>query len=411
MNDQRPIGRRSVLKAAALGAGSLALAACGTPPGTNGPGTAIPSAGATNPPPPAATPNPTAPPAPTLAPLRQRIARLLVVGFRGLTVAAGDPIARAISEDGLGGVILFDRDEVVGVRNVASPEQVAALVDSLRRLAPDRELIVAIDQEGGRVTRLSPKYGFPSVASEEAIGGAGDSAVQAWAEGIAGTLAGVGINLNFAPVVDLNVNPTNPAIGALDRAFSADPAVVSRDAEIETTAHRALAIKTALKHFPGLGSATANTDFGVADVTKTWHDDELDPYRELLGLGLVDVIMAAHVVNGQLDSSAPASLSHKTVTGLLRGQLGWDGVVATDDMGAAAIRQVFGFDEAIGLALNAGDDLLLFANQQDYDAKLATRVIDVIEGLVADGTVAEARIDEAVARVSGLFDAPGADPG
>jgi beta-N-acetylhexosaminidase len=149
----------------------------------------------------------------------------------------------------------------------------------------------------------------------------------------------------------------------------------------------------------------------VADVTKTWRDDELDPYRDLLGLGLVDVIMAAHVVNGQIDASAPASLSHKTVTGMLRGQLGWDGVVATDDMGAAAIREVFGFREAIGLALNAGDDLLVFANQHLYDANLATKVIDAIEGLVGDGTVSERRIDEAIARVSGLFDAPGADPG
>jgi beta-N-acetylhexosaminidase len=308
-------------------------------------------------------------------------------------------------------VILFDRDEVVGVRNVASPDQVAWLVDSLRALAPGRELIVAIDQEGGKVTRLSPKYGFPAVASEESIGNDGDTAVQAWAAGIAATLADAGINLNFAPVVDLNVNPTNPAIGALDRAFSADPRVVSRDAEIETTAHRARDVKTALKHFPGLGSATANTDFGVADVTKTWRDVELDPYRDLLGLGLVDVIMAAHVVNGQIDATAPASLSHKTVSDLLRGKLGWDGVVVTDDMGAAAIRQVFGLKDAIGLALNAGNDLLLFANQHDYDPKLATKVIAIIEGLIGDGTVAEARIDEAGARVAALFDAPGADPG
>lgn len=412
MSTERLIGRRTVLKAAALGAGSLALAACGTPTGSSTPAAPTPTQGAGTPPPSTTpTPIPTATPAPTRAPLRQRIARLLVVGFRGLTIADDDPIARAIADDGLGGVILFDRDEVLGVRNVKSPDQVAALIDSLRALAPGRELVVAIDQEGGKVTRLSPKYGFPAVASEEAIGGRGDSAVQAWAEGIAGTLAGVGVNLNFAPVVDLNVNPTNPAIGALDRAFSADPAVVSRDAEIETTAHRDRGIKTALKHFPGLGSATANTDFGVADVTKTWHDDELDPYRDLLGLGLVDVIMAAHVVNGQIDASAPASLSHKTVTGLLRGELGWDGVVATDDMGAAAIRQVFGFKEAIGLALNAGDDLLVFANQHDYDANLATKVIDAIEGLVKDGTVAESRIDEAVARLAGLFDGAGASTG
>ncbi|HEY4227753.1 MAG TPA: glycoside hydrolase family 3 N-terminal domain-containing protein [Candidatus Limnocylindrales bacterium] len=413
MSGEGLLSRRAFVQAAALGAGGLVLAACGTAPGTAAPATTVPSEGAEATPPASTAPtlSPTATPAPTLAPLRQRIARLLIVGFRGLKVGADDAIARAINDDGLGGVILFDHDEVVGARNVASPRQVAQLVGSLRALAPGRELIVAIDQEGGKVTRLSQKWGFPAVASEAAIGGKGGASVQAWAEGIAGTLAGVDINLNFAPVVDLNVNPTNPAIGALDRAFSADPAVVSRDAEIETTAHRERSIRTALKHFPGLGSATANTDFGVADVTKTWRDVELDPYRDLLGLGLVDVIMAAHVVNGQIDASAPASLSHKTVTGLLRGELGWEGVVVTDDMGAAAIRQAFGLQDAIGLALNAGNDLLLFANQHDYDAGLAGKVIDIVEGLVHDGTVAESRIDEAVGRVVGLFDGPGANPG
>lgn len=339
-----------------------------------------------------------------MPPLRERIARLLVVGFRGLRLDEDEPIARAIADEGLGGVILFDLDEDTGTRNVRSPAQVTGLVADLRALAPDRTLIVAIDQEGGRVTRLSPKYGFPAVASQAAIGDQGDAAVGAWADGIAATLAGVGINLNLAPVVDLDVNPENPAIGALDRAFGADPALVSRDAQVAVEAHRTREVKTALKHFPGLGSATANTDFGVADVTDTWRDVELEPYRDLIGLGLVDMIMAAHVVNGQIDPNAPASLSRATVTDLLRGDLGWDGVVVTDDLGAAAITEVFGFEDAIALALEAGNDLLLFANQHAYDPDLATRVIDVVERLVGEGTVPVARIDEAFGRVVRLFD-------
>ena len=230
MSAQRPITRRAFVRAAVLGAGGLALAGC-IAPAISQPASPSPA-----PPKPATEPPATATPnrrpthaSPTAAPepLRRRIARLLLVGFRGLTVGADDPIARAIAGDGLGGVILFDRDEELGVRNVQSAAQVARLVADLRALAPDRELIVAIDQEGGRVTRLSPKYGFPAVESEAAIGRKGETSVQTWADGIATTLAGVGINLNFAPV-DLNVNPKNPAIGALDRAFSADAAVVSR---------------------------------------------------------------------------------------------------------------------------------------------------------------------------------------
>ena len=408
MSAQRPITRRAFVRAAVLGAGGLALAACVAPAISPSPASPSPAPTASEPPAtaaPTAAPTVTALPPAAPEPLRRRIARLLLVGFRGLTVGADDPIARAIAGDGLGGVILFDRDEELGVRNVQSAAQIGRLVADLRALAQDRELIVAIDQEGGSVTRLSPKYGFPAVASEAAIGRKGETSVQSWADGIATTLAGVGINLNFAPVVDLNANPKNPAIGALDRAFSADAAVVGRDAAIEITAHRDKGIKTALKHFPGLGSASTNTDFGVADVTSTWKDAELDPYRDLLGLGLVDVVMAAHVVNGQIDPAAPASLSRATVTDLLRGHLGWDGVVVTDDLGAAAITEAFGFEDAIGLALNAGNDLLLFANQHEYDAGLATRVIDVVQGLVEQGTVAEARIDEAGARVSRLFNA------
>jgi beta-N-acetylhexosaminidase len=209
--------------------------------------------------------------------------------------------------------------------------------------------------------------------------------------------------MNFAPVVDLNVNPTNPAIGALHRAFSADPAVVSRDAAIEVAAHRQHNVRTALKHFPGLGSASTNTDFGVADVTKTWRDKELDPYRALIGAGTIDLVMAAHVVNGQIDPNAPASLSKATVTDLLRGQLGFEGPVVTDDMGAAAITEAFGFEDAIGLALEAGNDILLFANQQTYDPKLVGKVIDRIEELVKIGRISEADIDRSISRIDSVF--------
>ena len=333
---------------------------------------------------------------------------MLVVGFRGLDVSSDSWIARAIAEQGIGGVVLFDRDQLTGgARNVESPSQVKALVAQLRALATDRRLIAAIDQEGGVVTRLSPRYGFPSLASEAEIGEQGDDAVADWAAGLVATLAEAGIDLNLAPVVDLDVNPTNPAVGALGRAFSADPAIVARDAAIEIAAHRARNIRTALKHFPGLGSATVNTDFGVADVTATWTDRELQPYRELLAQGLVDVVMAAHVVNGRLDADAPASLSRRTVSDLLRGELGWDGPVITDDLQAAAITETFGSDDAVRLAIEAGCDLLLFANQQVHDPEVANRVLDLVEGLVSDGTITEARIDASVARLGRVFGGSG----
>jgi beta-N-acetylhexosaminidase len=400
MAHEPQISRRTLLQAAALCAGGLVLEAClpgprTSPSGSRGPDSSAPSSA------PGGSPHGSA--IVSAIPLRQRIARLLVVGFRGLRVDADDWIAGNIAVDGLGGVILFDKDRVESSRNIRNRRQVTRLASDLKALAPGRELIVAIDQEGGNVTRLSPAYGFPALASEASIGPKGDAAVQEWADGLTTTLADVGVNLNLAPVVDINVNPKNPAIGALGRSFSADPAIVSRDAEIEIQAHRARAVKTALKHFPGLGSARANTDFGVADVTATWSQEELDPYRDLLGKGLVDIVMAGHVVNGQVDPSAPASLSRGTVTDLLRSELGWDGAVITDDLQAGAITDAFGAEDAVALALDAGDDLLLFANQQVYDPDIVTWAVDLIEGFVTSGRIDEARIDRSYARVTSLF--------
>lgn len=335
------------------------------------------------------------------ADLRRTIAGLLVVGFRGMTVAEAGPIADAIASDGLGGVILFDRDQTTGSpRNVRSPQQLTALTAGLQGLAGQRRLIVAIDQEGGRVARLTPATGFPKIASEASIGRLDDEgAATTWGRLIATTLASVGVNLNLAPVVDLDVNPRNPAIGALDRSFSADPAIVTKLALAEIRAHHESSMATALKHFPGLGSATANTDFGVADVTKTWSRTELEPFRAIVASGVADAVMAGHLVNRNLDPDHPASLSRAIVTDLLRGELAWDGVVITDDLQAGAVTAAFGADEAIALAIEAGNDLLLLANQQRYDPEVATKTIDTIEGLVRSGRISAARLEESRARI------------
>ncbi len=332
----------------------------------------------------------------------------MVVGFRGSDVKDAPWVHTALAESGLGGVILFDRDQLTGgSRNVLSPAQVKHLTRSLRAAAPSRRIIVSVDQEGGVVTRLGPSHGFPAVASEATIGKGSANAARIWAHDIATTLAANGFSLNFAPVVDLDVNPASPAIGALDRSFSADPDVVVARATIEIDAHRAAGVRTTLKHFPGIGSSTTNTDFGVADVTKTWTRTELEPFRRLIAAGEVDLVMAGHVVNGQLDAAHPASLSSAVVTDLLRRELGWDGIVVTDDLQATAITKAFGRDEAVLLALEAGNDLLLFANQQLYDPHLVARVVKVVSAAVASGRIPEARIDEAYDRVQALFGAAG----
>ncbi|WP_412543914.1 glycoside hydrolase family 3 N-terminal domain-containing protein [Longispora sp. K20-0274] len=362
------------------------------------------------------TPKPTASPGPSSAGpgpsagtpeavLRRKIARMLVVGFRGARVGPDDWITHAIGDQGVGGVILFDRDQLTGgTRNITSPEQVTALVRALRGAAPGGRLIVSIDQEGGQVARLVPANGFPATRSQAQIGALDSpAATKAWAEGMARTLVGIGVNFDFTPVVDLAVNPTNPAIALLDRSFSANADVVVACATETIAAYRAAGVRTSIKHFPGFGSATGNTDFETVDVTGTWTRAELEPFRRLIAARTVDTVMVTHLLNRQLDPQRPTSLSRAVVTDLLRGELGWDGVVVTDDMQAVALTSRYGRDEALGLALDAGVDQLVYCNQAVYDPAVVPAIVDAVLGMVRAGRISEARLDRSVARIDALW--------
>ena len=329
---------------------------------------------------------------------------MLLVGFRGLTVEEAADIAADIRDRNLGGILLFDTDQPTHspVRNVQSPAQLTVLVTGLQALA-DTPLLVAIDEEGGLVARLDQRHGFPPTISAADLGARNDVAFTTEAgKQIAETLASVGVNLNLAPVVDLNVNPTNPIIGALGRSFSADPAVVTAQAEAFVSGHRAVGVHTTLKHFPGHGSSTGDTHLGVVDVTATWSRTELEPFANLVRDGMADAILTAHVFNATLDPDNPATLSQPTITGILRQQIGWDGVVISDDMQMGAIRQAYGYRDAVRLAILAGVDILTIAQQQVFETGIVATTIDLIEGMVRDGSLSEARIDESYARIQAL---------
>jgi beta-N-acetylhexosaminidase len=389
--------RRRFLAALGGGVGAVVLVACGIERSTEP--TPSPSAAAT----PTATPVPQ--PSATAGPsLRDRIGQMLLVGFRGLTVEDASEVAADIRDRNLGGILLFDTDQPThsAVRNVESPAQLTALVAGLQALATI-PLLVAIDEEGGLVARLDQRHGFPPTVSAADLGAQNDvAATREAGEQIAATLASVGVNLNLAPVVDLNVNPTNPIIGALGRSFSADPGVVTAQAEAFIEGHRAAGVWTTLKHFPGHGSSTGDTHLGVVDVTDTWSSVELEPFRSIVRDALADAVLTAHVFNATLDPEHPATLSQPTITGILREQLGWDGLVISDDMQMGAIRQAYGYADAVRLAILAGVDLLTIAQQQVYEPGIVAQTIDLIEGMVADGTLTEERIDESYARIQAL---------
>jgi beta-N-acetylhexosaminidase len=393
------LSRRRFLVAAAGAALSAILAACSAAIRSLTPS-------ATEAPTPTASPSPTETatvvpsPSPAGPTLRERIAQMLLVGFRGLTIEEAAPTRRLIESGELGGVLLFSVDQPTGgPRNVDSPEQVASLVAALRGAAPATPLLVAVDQEGGLVARLGPSHGFPATPSAADMGAGTPEQTRSTARAMARTLAAAGITLNLAPVVDLAVNPDNPIIAGLGRSFSADPDTVIAHATAFIEAHHESRIACAAKHFPGQGSASGDTHLGVVDVTDAWTEQELTPFAAMADGPLADAILTAHIFNARLDAEHPATLSAPTVTGILRERLRYDGVVISDDLQMGAITQVYGYPEAVRLAIEAGIDVLLVANQIVYDPDVATRTIDLVEGLVRDGRISEARIQASYERI------------
>lgn len=345
--------------------------------------------------------------------LRDKIGQMLIIGFKGNQVQQDSPISKIITANNLGGVILYDR-KLVG-KNILNPEQVQTLNHGLQTLnheghrahhRPDLPLWIAVDYEGGKVNRLKETYGFPTTLSAATIGQLALEAANTEAAKMADTLNTAGFNLDFAPVVDLNINPNNPIIGKLERSFSDNPGDVVKYAELYSQNFLTRQVQCAYKHFPGHGSATGDSHLGFVDVTAEWQADELEPYQQLLaGLTPCGMVMTAHIVNRQLDETGlPATLSHAILTDLLREKMHFTGVIITDDMQMLAIRDNYGLTQAITLAINAGADMLMFANQltpnePDQDPK---ELIDIIEHEVQQGHIAAATIDAAYQRIVNL---------
>ncbi len=337
------------------------------------------------------------------ADLDAMIGQMLMAGFRGYEVDETSPIVRDIAERNLGGVILFDYDVKLGKaeRNIKSPAQVKALIASLKSHATT-PLLVAVDQEGGRVQRLKPTYGFKGSPSAQELGTQSDTVISDAANAVGLELAEAGFNLDFAPVADVNVNPDSPAIGGIERSFSADPERVAQCDEIFLKGLQDHGVIGCLKHFPGHGSAGADSHLGLTDVTNTWSEAELIPYRMLVKNGSVKVIMTAHIFNAKLDPRYPATLSSKVITGILRDEIGFDGVIITDDMNMKAITEFYGREDAIRRAINAGADILLFGNNLVYDPEIVKTAHGIIRVLVDSGKISKERIAESYERIMRL---------
>ncbi len=318
----------------------------------------------------------------------------------GFPKAEVDPVLlQSIRSGKVGSVIIFEK-------NIPAKNSYTALkkMTWTYQKASPIPLFIAIDQEGGRVNRLKEKYGFPMSVSAAKLGASPIDSVSFYSSITAATLAGLGINMNFAPVVDLASNPDNPIIAKVERAYSKNPDTVALYAGTFIREHNRLGVLTALKHFPGHGSSLSDTHLDVADVTKTWSEQELTPYVKLLHNGLVDAVMTAHIVNGRLDQDKlPATLSPRIIDGLLRRGLGFNGVVFSDDMQMHAISKHYSFEESVKRAILAGVDILCFTNNiQGSRERTVDKVHGIIRNFVTSGVIPAERIDQSFKRIMEL---------
>jgi beta-N-acetylhexosaminidase len=318
-----------------------------------------------------------------------------------------DTPAEVIAKYRPGAVIYFDARR--GPDNVRSPRQIAGLSNGLQR-ASRIPLIISVDQEGGSVVyRLTePATQLPGNMALGATRSTADTFASAQVIGT--ELAAVGINQNYAPVSDVNINPANPVIGV--RSFGSDPKLVARMVGEAVRGYHRGDVASAAKHFPGHGDTDTDSHTGLPVITHSRAElDRIDlpPFREAIRRG-VDTIMSAHIVVPALDATGvPATMSHPIITGLLREELGFDGLIVTDALDMAGASEEFPPDVAPVRALQAGCDQLVLAPQLDV-------AFGAVLDAVKNGTISEERIDASVRRVllhklrRGLFFHPYVSP-
>jgi beta-N-acetylhexosaminidase len=333
------------------------------------------------------------------------LGQLFLVGFDGCTLARSPWLRAALNQDQVGGVILFDRNVDGSVQNFSSPAALRCLTAELRHEAAGH-LLIAVDQEGGKVRRLKERDGFPATRSAADLGKEELPACSTShaAAAMAKTLAEHGINFNLAPVADLNLNPASPIIARWERSFGSSAAQVAAHCRAFIAAHHCCGIACCLKHFPGHGSARGDTHLGFVDISRDWQAIELEPYRILIDAGCVDAIMTAHVTHRGLESSnnLPASLSPAVLTGLLREKLGFNGLIISDDLQMKAITAQYGYQEAVRRAVLAGTDLLIVGNNLLRCPDALAQGIAAVAELLAQGVLDEERIRASLARIAHL---------
>jgi beta-N-acetylhexosaminidase len=317
--------------------------------------------------------------------IRRDIGQLLIASLPGRTIT---PEIRSLAREfSLGGVILF-------ARNIEAPEQVGELSHDVQTLAAELPLWVSVDQEGGRVARLkAPFTVWPPMAT---LGRSGDEGLALrFGKALAAELRAVGITLDYAPVLDIHTNPKNPIIG--DRALAEDANSVARLGAAIIQGLQSTGVAACGKHFPGHGDTSVDSHL---DLPLVEHPPdrirrvELVPFREALAAG-VAFIMTAHVLVPSLDEEKPATLSRRIVQGMLRDELGFAGVILSDDLEMKAIANSYTVPDAAAQAIAAGCDGLLVCSG-DVDVQAAT--LETLVHAVEQNVISSKRLEDALTR-------------
>jgi beta-N-acetylhexosaminidase len=334
--------------------------------------------------------------------LEQQAGQMIIVGFQGDD--AGDASVRALRDEiaagRLGGVMYLRQ-------NVKSLAAVQAMNAAFRAASPDLPPFLTLDQEGGLVERLTSDVGFEETPSAASIAASNSPAgARKIYAAMARRIAALGFSVNFGPVADLAVNPNNQVIAKVGRAYGKTAEIVTAYDEAFIAAHHEAGLLTALKHFPGHGSSTADSHEGFVDISKSWDAVELEPYREMVAHGYADMVMVGHLYHdefaGEGSVKLPASLSPAWIDGVLRAELGFEGVVISDDLEMGAIRKLFDLHDTVVRAVDAGADVLLFSNTAKYSPDLAARVRRILVEEAEAKPDFRARIEESYGRIVAL---------
>ena len=349
--------------------------------------------------------------------LKEKIEQMIILDYSGVPYGSegesdvtklASSVKNFISQNNFGGIILF-RDNITGTEQVLkliSDFQVAATTDNVSQKIP---LFVCVDQEGGRVTRLATGTSMPG---NMALGAINDSSVtKEYASIIGKELKVLGFNVDFAPVLDTNNNPSNPIIGV--RSFSSDTSIVSKQGEAFIEGLHSEGIISTLKHFPGHGDTATDSHTGLPMIDKSYDDIkalELVPFKVGIDKG-ADMIMTAHIVYPQIENTKyiskktgeeiylPATLSKTILTEILRNELGFDGIIVTDALNMAAIAEHFDKKDVARYALNAGVDIMLMPVSLASGTVEIENYVSMIVDLVNNGEIPEETINESVVRI------------